>query len=331
MFFQRQLWTQKYACLRLGDLRYSEGERLIIAKQLVALPECCARHGLTRGLRNWAYRQVTAHQADVALAAAQVLVAAQRSILRIAGAVRMSIAHVENNHKLHKDILHGSKGRMSMSQLFAGSVNERTSRCFRTEMEGSDKEHKVVASEARTAAARGLFDHVKRRLTPMEVFIKRKYAGMVDGAGMVLNPVRLETKRWLRDEWDRCSIAEQVRCEELSELTDTIAKHNRSLSVVTASPSALTSHHHAQLEGGRQVVPVAQGITDAPKIPVHWADSDTNALLVLGRDCMESLRIDVQTPMESSVAKEPFGRGLYLAFRRGTGAQRYKASHRSWV
>lgn len=315
---RRQLWSQKYDCLRLGDMRYTEEERRTFAKQLVALPECCARHGLTRGLRNWAYQQVTIHgvkpHASAADAAAHALVAAQRLILRVAWSIRLSIAHVENMHKMHKDILQGSKGRMSMSQLFAASVNERTSQSFRTEIEARDNSDKTLDSETPAARTRGLFDDVKRKLSPMEVFAKRRFAEVKENpeGGVVRNPVRPETKEWLSDEWARCSIAEQVRCEELSELTSTIAKNNRSLAVVAEAPPA-------QLGADQQVVPVADGVAFAQKIPVHWAASDANSLVALGSDSKESMEIDVALPMQSSAAKEPFGRALYMAFRQGTG------------
>ena len=276
-----------------------------------------------------AYQQVTEHHTSAALAAAHVLVAAQRSILRVAGSIRMSIAHVENMHKLHKDILHDSRGRMSMSQLFACSINERTYKSFRTEIEGQDNSRKALDSEARPARIRGLFDSVKRQLSPMKVFIKRKFAELKENPeGTVVrkfpNPVRSETKEWFSEEWARCCIAEQMRCEELSELTGTIAKHNRSLAVVAETPPALTSQRHPQLGGDQQVVPVAHGVVIPHKIPVHWAASDANALVALGLDSLESMRVDVQTPMQSSAAKEPFGRALYMAFRQGTGTRCWK-------
>ena len=301
---------------------------MTFAKQLVALPQCCARHGLTRGLRAWAYQQITRHHTSASISAAHVLVAAQRSILRVAWSIRMSIAHVENMHKLHKDILHGSRGRMSMSQLFAGSVNERTHQSFRTDIEAHDSSRKALDSEASPARTRGLFDSVKRQLSPFEVFRKRKFAEVKENpeGDFVPNPVRPETRQWLSDEWARCSIAEQVRCEEIAELTATIAKHNRSVAVVAEAPPVLTAPRHPQLGSDQQIVPIAQGIATPPKIPVHWAASDATALVALGLDSMESMKIDVHTAMQSSHAKVPFGRALYMAFRQGTGTLCYKMS-----
>ena len=94
-----------------------------------------------------------------------------------------------------------------------------------------------------------------------------------------------------------------MRCEELSELTSTIAKNNRSLEVVAEAPPA-------QLGADQQVVPVADGVAFAQKIPVHWAASDANSLVALGSDSKESMEIDVALPMQSSATKEPFGRAF---------------------
>ena len=149
---------------------------MAFAMQLVALPECCARHGLSRGMRVWAYRQAAGHHTDAAIAAARLLVAAHQSILRVAWCVRMSIANVERLHKLGKGILSSSKGRMSMAQLCAGSVNVRAHRRFQADAQALESVWAPLAAGAASAPLAGPYSLVRRQLSPIEVFIKRKLA-----------------------------------------------------------------------------------------------------------------------------------------------------------
>ena len=186
-----QLWAAKYSCLGLGDLRYTAAERESLALGLAKKPACCVRAGLARGLRAWAYRQAAAEEessggseaAGSPNAAAKFLVGARRACLRIGWFVRMSIAHVECFHKLHREILRAGAGKSSLGLLCAASVNIRADRRFQEERSECENEDEPVLAIGESPPASdddrvvvGPFAHVRRKLSASEVFGVRTHA-----------------------------------------------------------------------------------------------------------------------------------------------------------
>ena len=131
-------------------------------------------------------------------------------------------------------------------------------------------------------------------------------------SGRTLNPCRPEVKAWLKEEWDRTDIDEQVRCEEMSELTEVIAKRRRALRFEAPAPLPLPGPPTASTD----VVPLEDTTEIPAKIAVHSAVSDPGALAALG---CESLAIDAQIPEASQQKNVQFDVALYEAFRKGTG------------
>jgi len=312
---QRQLWTSKYDCLRLGDLRYTPSDRLAIAELLVRTPECCLRHGLQRGLRAWALRQ----SADLALAA-QTLVNAQPIILRIAWFVKLSIANVESLHKLHREIVRGSTGQMAVSLMCAASVNMRAQKRFeersKEELDADDPLQALPPSTPSSSASLGVvlgqYDSVRRRLKPSEVHKKRKFDEIKSRGEKCPDPVLPSTKKWLADEWERCDLQEAIICQDLSDLTYIIALQNRSSGM--ADPAAAIAL--PTLESSA-VVLFQESIEVPSKIPVHDAVCCPKTLRDLGPSA--SMGICLQDAAQSADLEHQFCKSVYRAFRTGQG------------
>ena len=177
---QYKYLVDKFGVLSAGDWRLSEDTRRAIAKQVITKADCCAHHGLPRGIRRHAYRTASVCQScpvdqvyvDDAVAA---LLEFGNMLILIGAYIRLSIAFVENIHKMHRTI--SIAGRSTLDMLTAMSI------CSRARQRHTDvatrRDEKTKSSGAQlqqpsVAASIAPFSHVRRALSPFEVFKKQK-------------------------------------------------------------------------------------------------------------------------------------------------------------
>ena len=159
--------------LRIGDIRTPYIERETIATKLFRKSNCCANHGIERGIYEHCIKRVSddnrIHVNDVTVQEAVDFLMAMHAVLfLVATCIKGSIAHVENLHRAHR--IFCSCGEVGLQLLQALSVCSqsvaRKMRSYRGDatVQASPRSHRPQCN------VQAAINASRRAFSPSEVF-----------------------------------------------------------------------------------------------------------------------------------------------------------------